>query len=76
MNNVIRQISEFQQSDYGKASNSWFLVYVNHKYANSIIDIRRALSRILSPRNESFMSVSIVLAIFQLHMSFVPPSLW
>ena len=29
-------------------------------------DIHRALSRIPSPRNESFMSVSIVSAIFQL----------
>lgn len=44
----------------------WFLSIINMQTLASHTDIHRALSRIASPRNESFMSVSIVSAIFQL----------
>ena len=45
----------------------WFLYIINMQTQASHTDIHRALSRIPSPRNESFMTVSIVCAIFQLH---------
>lgn len=44
----------------------WFLSIINMQTLAFHTDIHRALSRIASPRNESFMSVSIVSAIFQL----------
>ena len=45
----------------------WFLSIINMQtLASHTPPFHRALSRIASPRNESFMSVSIVSAIFQL----------